>query len=498
MPERFEYVEGDGGQCDCPDCRSRRGEISTEEAASYYYGAAILSTPVDPSPLPSPYPTLAGFVRTTDVGRFTSSPRAFQWGADILPEPSPVAPVVAPNVEPRRCQVCAGAEGEQGSEDEAPRYMTTAYYPGEGEVCVCEDCCESSNRIVELMDGYRAMLEVGRFYCESCRNSVTTAALARDNTTGSRGYLCRDCASENAEWNGSRNRIEWSSPEPDYDEESDGDEGAYSYDYHPSPLFYGVDKSGALAVHEPGKALHFGIELEMECNGNGDGYNVRRAVEAIKASGLPVYCKDDGSLNYGTEMVSQPLTLEAWQAVRERFGKLLAELRANGCRSYNTTTCGLHIHASRAAFDGTTHIYKLLTLLYQNPKFALLLSRRQSLDAMSQYASVTDTPIADLPRKARDGQDFSRYSAINLQNSATVEFRLFRGTLGLEGVYRAIETVCAMIEYSRSASIQEAGRPIAFRTFVGKRAKTYPNLAALLNGKPEASNEREIQTRSRY
>jgi hypothetical protein len=129
-----------------------------------------------------------------------------------------------------------------------------------------------------------------------------------------------------------------------------------------------------------------------------------------------------------------------------------------------------------------------MSLVYQNPRFTWKLSTRASLAHMSQYASPT-CDLSTLPEKAKEGGSFERYSAINLQNSHTVEFRFFRGTLAPAGVYRAIETVIAMIEYTRNASVNDASKVSMFREFAAKNAKRFPNLSAFLSGKLATSTE---------
>lgn len=68
------------------------------------------------------------------------------------------------------------------------------------------------------------------------------------------------------------------------------------YDYKPEPIFYG---SGD---------LFYGIELEIdrggECNSNAE-----KILEVANVNSEHIYCKHDGSLDDGFEMVSHPASL---------------------------------------------------------------------------------------------------------------------------------------------------------------------------------------------
>ena len=108
------------------------------------------------------------------------------------------------------------------------------------------------------------------------------------------------------------------------------------YSYKPDPIFYGSD------------TLFMGVEIELDEGGESDN-QARKLLEIANAESERIYCKHDGSLNDGFEVVSHPMTLDyhmktmPWQAVLEKARQL-------DYRSHQAKTCGLHIHVNRTAF----------------------------------------------------------------------------------------------------------------------------------------------------
>jgi len=75
------------------------------------------------------------------------------------------------------------------------------------------------------------------------------------------------------------------------------DETIHNYHYKPEPIFYG---SGSLFM---------GVELEIDEGGESD-YNAEKLCDIANAEGDHIYCKHDGSLDDGFEIVSHPMTLD--------------------------------------------------------------------------------------------------------------------------------------------------------------------------------------------
>ena len=213
--------------------------------------------------------------------------------------------------------------------------------------------------------------------------------------------------------------------------EYEDDEGIQDYGLKPSPIFMGEDD------------YHMGMELETEHS----GYHEVRIVKDL--SKRLFYCKGDGSLDDGFEMVSHPGTLSFWHSQKRMLTSLTKRLVKAGVRSYDTSTCGIHIHVSKDAIGGNFHYYKILTLL--NREFVLHMTKRRKGN-LDQWA----TPLSDSDNKAASESPrmYRRYMTVN-RGENTFEFRIFRGTLHVPSIYKNLEFVHSVIEFTRNASIEE-------------------------------------------
>lgn len=294
-------------------------------------------------------------------------------------------------------------------------------------------CCES----MELLDD--SSYFNGTRYCESCW----------DNNV----YTCDECGDQY--WDGDG-----------HDCEADGSHLINSYSYKPRPYFFGT------------ASYHMGFELEVESDGN----SIRDGAEVVtNALGERIYLKEDGSLNQGFEIVTHPHSLEEYQANFD--WDALGQLRRLGFRSWDTSTCGLHVHVSRTAFgipnsrrDITkvqAHELRFMKLIYDNERQISRLAGRTS-----SYATFEDK--GRLVSKIKHGnQSNGRYSAINSDNSATLEVRVFRGSLKPARVLMALELVQCAVEYTRGLHVSASNKALSwmmFTRYVADNASTYPNL----------------------
>lgn len=214
------------------------------------------------------------------------------------------------------------------------------------------------------------------------------------------------------------------------DDDSDDSNGVdiHDYSYHPDPVFHGKHPHG----------LYLGLELELATR---DG-RFETAREARKLLGGHAYIKADGSISYGWELVTHPMTYEY---ARNKFPwRAIDELKAMGCRADDTT--GMHVHASKRAFSGPDHDYRWLMFWYRNARSMGKLARRNP----SRWGAFNDEDrksAVDIAKKA--GTNNSRYSAINAQPSATYEVRIFASTVQRGQILAALALVDSTIEYTR-------------------------------------------------
>ena len=324
---------------------------------------------------------------------------------------------------------------------------------GEGNFYFCNHCEETVRlSYTQRFDGSR--------YCNSCIESNV--------------YTCDDCGDEY--WDGSHDNCS-------YLEDEEDESIIHSYSYRPSPYFIGVGK------------YHLGFELEVEAR-NGSRYE--GAELAQNTLGATAYMKDDGSLSDGFEIVTHPHTLEKYQ--KEFKWEVLTKLKSEGYRSWNTTSCGLHVHVSRTAFGtggdpwsrGITagsrekiilarqsHELRFMKLIYDNQRQVERIAGRSN----NNYARFSDK--GRLVRKVKYGeQDNGRYSAINTENDATIEVRVFKGSLRKERVLSALEFVTASVEYTRDLKVTAKNQALtwlAFTGYISSNLETYPNLALIMS-----------------
>ena len=187
-----------------------------------------------------------------------------------------------------------------------------------------------------------------------------------------------------------------------------------------------------------------------------------------------VYAKHDGTIEYGFEVVSHPAT---WNWLKQNYRKWenILNLRKVGFKSFDTVTCGMHIHLSKNAFS-SLHLYKILKFFYENKDFILGISQRH-IDNLHRYATLSTQDSNDrLVLKARyKTQREDKHTAINLLNEPTMEIRIFRGTLNPASFWKNLEFIKATIEWTRNISYQSI-TVSNFISYVKKHRKDYVNL----------------------
>ncbi len=328
-------------------------------------------------------------------------------------------------------------------------------------------------------------------YREACEeyNSVGTSTVA------DRGeQWCQDCTDRGAYWC------------DDCDEyNSDGcdrcdDDGAgriiHDYSYRPDAIFHSTDKN---------ERLYFGLEIEVEAGS-------RRIEAASYAQQLEVldlaYLKNDGSLENGFEIVTHPMSHGFFKQEAQEFWAVLEQLRSNNqykVKSWDTRTCGLHIHISRTGFSGGAHMHRFLNLVYSNPDFYSTLAGRTS----DQWAKFTDINVREYARNADGERIFTpdggyeitskrtfmhklqpdrnsdRYSAVNTNNRETLEMRIFRGTVNGDTIKAQLDLAHASVEYTRTLTVQDVAQGALsadlFMWYIFQHEDLYPELSARID-----------------
>lgn len=228
------------------------------------------------------------------------------------------------------------------------------------------------------------------------------------------------------------------------------------YGYKPDPIFYGEGNR------------FFGVELELDIGGKYEE-NARRIKDETNYRCEHIYCKSDGSLDDGFEIVTHPMTLD-YHINNMHWADVLHEAVRLGYRSHQTTTCGLHVHVNRDAFGETMQeqesvIEKILFFTETHWNELVIFSRRGSYN-LNRWAArygmeKTGKEILDKAKKGSNG----RYAAVNLCPYATIEFRIFRGTLRLNTLIATLQLVNRICDLAMNLTDDEI-RDLSWSEFV--------------------------------
>ena len=242
----------------------------------------------------------------------------------------------------------------------------------------------------------------------------------------------------------------------DYYEEDDYREFDYGWvnesDRNPIFRFYQTKND----IKNP---LYMGFELEIDKGGKDDDV----AYEICLQLNNQVYCKDDGSLDDGIEIVSHPSTLNFHTEQKETYKKVFDYLIDINYKSHDTNTCGLHIHVNRSFFGISKEEidYNVAKIIFIFEKFwdkFVIFSRRREIK-LKEWAKRYDLDINEnfLDNLNIAKKEYSRYFAVNITNTDTIEFRMFRGTLNVDtfmATLQLINTICNFVKNTDIEKIQ--------------------------------------------
>lgn len=253
----------------------------------------------------------------------------------------------------------------------------------------------------------------------------------------------------------------------------------HDYYYKPEPIFFGAGPR------------FFGVELEIDEGGELSS-NAEEILDAANPGGVEhVYIKHDGSLSEGLEIVTHPASLDyhmntlPWPAILETARRL--DYRSHQCGS-----CGLHCHVSREAFGSTEKaqdacIARVLYFVEKHWEELLKFSRRtpRQLERWAARYGFKDQPMEILDH-AKKGYHAGRYTCVNLENTDTVEFRLFRGTLKLNTLLATLQMVDRICDVALCLSDDEI-KELSWTSFVS--VCTRPELVRYLKERRLYVNE---------
>lgn len=307
---------------------------------------------------------------------------------------------------------------------------------GHSNITLCERCC----------DYYTP--------CESCGDVVHDNDINYCDRYDQ--HQCNDCYVEDGE-----------------------DSGVNSYDYRPCFRIFGRSPQDRTTTT-------FGVELEVEYR-NAQTAMANDSLRMMWGNEDVTFLKSDGSLRDGVEAVSHPMTLDFARSNINRDA--LASLSQQGVRSWNTNTCGIHIHLGRDTFRNHSHLARFMILFTRSKEQIVALAGRET----SQWASFELNPDESIVKQA-DGKQLphTRYRAINLMNRDTVEIRVFRGSLNPDTIIAHMELLSAMTEYTRDQrniiGLSKSLTWVQFRGWLFMNQQQYP----LANARCTARVDRRI------
>ena len=245
-------------------------------------------------------------------------------------------------------------------------------------------------------------------------------------------------------------------------EEEDDSSLIKDYGYKPYNLnFFGTGK------------LFFGCELEVNVSNN---YSLDD--KASEVLGLlngfgddHVYLKHDSSVGRGFEIVTHP---HSYEEIRKLWLEKWSE-NLRGITSHASGKCGFHVHVSKKAFT-PMHIQKLVVFI-NAPENAALVRTVAQRDCSEWGRIKHDKAIGHC------GHSYDRYEAINLMNSQTIEFRIFRGNARKNRILKNIEFVKASIDFTRDRSYRDLSAT-RFIEFVQQNKKEFKYLHEYLSTTP--------------
>jgi len=273
-------------------------------------------------------------------------------------------------------------------------------------------------------------------YCDRNDSSVT----AHEDTWGNDIYLCERC-------------------------ERNGNHLIHDYTYEPELTFYET-------IKDKRTELFYGIELEVEVLPD------FRIPDVIRKLPDFTYVKSDSSIMRGFEIVSHPATYN-WLLEHIDDWNNILDIRNYGCRSYNTRTCGMHIHMSKAAF-GRHHLYKYLYFMYNPVNKTAITQISQREDCLLDRWSGFNNDLRMIKAKALTRAEVGdRHTAVGLGRISTVELRIFRGTLNPVAFWKNIEFAHALYNFTKDNGLKSMIW-IMFIEYVKANKRDYPNLNKFL------------------
>ena len=368
---------------------------------------------------------------------------------------------------------------------------------------VCNECvqiCGRCNEIGSVNDDFH-MVDGDEMWCEPCTNRrAYWCDRCEEYNSNSSIYIydrsehwCSPCADDTYFCEDCDNYYADGCPDCSDNQDEYGNRIIHDYSYRPDAIFHSTDKN---------ERLYFGIEVEVEDSRDlSESSSYAHRLEGMELA----YLKQDGSLSCGYEIVTHPMSHDYYKNEASDLWDTLEHLRTYyKVKSWDTSTCGLHIHISRTGFNGGGHMHRFLNLIYSNADFYSILAGREesrwasfddimsnqimydengnyALNEHGDYKYITKRNIAS----KLQGYNTERYSAVNTRNRETLEIRIFKGTVNTNTIKSHIDLAHASVEYTRNLTVRDvregalgAGHLVQY---IMQNSTLYPELCERIN-----------------
>lgn len=211
-----------------------------------------------------------------------------------------------------------------------------------------------------------------------------------------------------------------------------------SYSHKPAPIYYDVTDNGEVFQDTSHNCKYFtGHEVEQQIEeGICREYIIGIFNKHIKSF---AYCKHDGSIGYGTELVTHPFSWEYYKHMDSSnfWNHMLNPKLVDYTRS--SSSVGHHVHINKAAFS-KNHLYKFLKFHHTHLEFVAFISERE----LGTYNSAS----GNAAYKAVNKRGNTKYDFINITNH-TVEWRAFTSPLTIDQFKKNNEYLYAVFCWSK-------------------------------------------------
>lgn len=211
--------------------------------------------------------------------------------------------------------------------------------------------------------------------------------------------------------------------------------------------------------------LYLGFELEVDGGGTSSP-NAKRVIDMLGEDCC--FCVNDGSLDSGFEIVTNPATLGFH--MKQPYEQLLKFLKMKGYK--DSYKAGLHVHINRNFFGSVEsevdfNIAKLMFLVENHWSYTTAIARREN----KRYAKRLEglTSIIQLYTRAKV---IGKMSCVNIEHTSSVELRLFAGTLSYLNLMATLEYVNNLALISKETPLEKI-QEVTFKDIVEYKPTQY-------------------------